>query len=55
MFSIISRPISIKLDTNHPWGKGMQNCKNNSSDPIQRGDDHKNAKMGCGHLKIQNH
>jgi hypothetical protein len=42
LFSRTSRPISIKLGRNHPWVKGMVNwpC------PLQRGDNHKNAKMG---------
>jgi hypothetical protein len=30
------------LGTNYPWIKG----------PFQRGDNHKNVKMGWGHLKI---
>jgi hypothetical protein len=51
-FSRPSRPISIKLDSNHPWVKGILNCSNKGPGPIQRGDNHKNAKMGWGHLKI---
>jgi hypothetical protein len=51
-FSRTSRPISIKLDTNHPWVKGISNCSNKGPCPLQSGDNHKNAKMGWGHLKI---
>jgi hypothetical protein len=47
-----SRPISIKLGTSHPWVKGTQNCTKKGPDSQQRGDSHKNAKMGWGHLKI---
>jgi hypothetical protein len=28
------------------------NCSNKGPSPLQRGDNHKNAKMGWGHLKI---
>jgi hypothetical protein len=38
-FSRTSGPISIKLGTTHPGH-------------LQRGDNHKNAKMDWGHLKI---
>jgi hypothetical protein len=44
-----SRPISIKLDTNHAWAKGILNCSNKGPDSLQRGDNYKN---GVGHLKI---
>jgi hypothetical protein len=47
-----SRPISIKLDINHPWVKGNLNCSNKGPGSLQRGDNHKNPKMGCVHLKI---
>jgi hypothetical protein len=47
-----SCPISIKLGINHPWVKGILNCSNKGSGPLQRGDNLKNAKMGWGHLKI---
>jgi hypothetical protein len=50
-FSRTSRPISIKLGTNHPWLKGIQNYTNKGPGPLQRGDNHKNATMGWGHLK----
>jgi hypothetical protein len=32
--------------------KGIQVCSNKGPDPLQRGDNHKNVKMGLGHLKI---
>jgi hypothetical protein len=41
-----SRPISIKLGINHPSVKGILNCSNKGPGPLQRGDDHKYAKMG---------
>jgi hypothetical protein len=47
-FSRTSRPNSIKHCTNYPWMKGVRLC----SGPLQRGDNHKNIKIGWGHLKI---
>jgi hypothetical protein len=47
-----SWPNSIKLGTNYPWVKGIQVCSNKGPGPLQRGDNHKNVKMGWGHLKI---
>jgi hypothetical protein len=44
-FSRTSRPISIKLDINHPWVKGILNCANKGSDSLQRGNNHKNANI----------
>jgi hypothetical protein len=32
--------------------KGIQVCSNNGPGPFQRGDNHKNVKMGWGNLKI---
>jgi hypothetical protein len=32
--------------------KGIQVCSNKGPGPLVRGDNHKNAKMGLGHLKI---
>jgi hypothetical protein len=52
IFFRTSRPNSIKLGTNYPWVKGIQVCSNKRSGPLQRGDNHKNVKMGWGHLKI---
>jgi hypothetical protein len=51
-FSGSSRPISIKLGTNYPSVKGIQNYTNQGPGSLQRGDNHKNAKMGWRHLKI---
>jgi hypothetical protein len=31
---------------------GILNCSNKGPSPLQRGDNHKNAKMGWDHLKI---
>jgi hypothetical protein len=47
IFSRTSWQISIKFGTNHPCVKEIQNC----TGPLQRGDNHKNAKMGCDHLE----
>jgi hypothetical protein len=52
IFSRSSRPISMKLDTNYAWVKGILNCSNKGPGPVQKGNNHKNAKMGWGHLKI---
>jgi hypothetical protein len=41
IFSRTRSPISIKLDTNHPWVKGVLKCSNKVPDPLQRGDNHK--------------
>jgi hypothetical protein len=45
-FSRTSRPTSIKLGTNYPWVKGIQDYSNKGSGPLQRGDNHKNVEMG---------
>jgi hypothetical protein len=47
-----SRPYSIKLGINYSWVKGIQVCSNKGPSPLQRGDNHRNVKMGWGHLKI---
>jgi hypothetical protein len=52
IFSRTSRPISIKLSTNQRWVKKTLNCSNEGPGPLQRGDNHKSAKMGWVHLKI---
>jgi hypothetical protein len=49
IFSRTSRPISIKLGTNHSWVKGILYCSNKGPGPLQRGDSHKNAKIWQGH------
>jgi hypothetical protein len=33
-------------------GEGNSSCSNKAPSSLQRGDNHKNVKMGCGHLKI---
>jgi hypothetical protein len=48
IFSRTSKPISMKLGTNHPSVKGIQECTNEGPDRLQRGDYHKNAKMMGG-------
>jgi predicted small lipoprotein YifL len=35
----------MKLGTNHPWVKGIQNCSNKGPVYLPRGENHKNAKM----------
>jgi hypothetical protein len=32
--------------------EGIQVCSYIGPGPLQKGDNHKNAKIGCGHLKI---
>jgi hypothetical protein len=32
--------------------KGIQICSNKGPGPLERGDNHKNVKMGWGHLKF---
>jgi hypothetical protein len=44
-----SRPNSIKLGTNYSWVKGIQVCSIKGPGRLQRGDNHKNVKMGWGH------
>jgi hypothetical protein len=52
IFFRTSRPNSIKLSTNYLWIKGSQVCSNKGQGPLQRGDNHRNVKMGWSHLKI---
>jgi hypothetical protein len=42
----------MELGKNHPWAKGILNCSTKGPDPLQRGNNCKNTKMGWGHLKI---
>jgi hypothetical protein len=42
----------MKLGKNHPWVKRILKCSNKWPGPLQRGDNHKNAKIGWDHLKI---
>jgi hypothetical protein len=50
LFYRTSRPISIKLGANHPRVKGIVICLNKGPGPLQRGDNHKNVKLGWGYL-----
>jgi hypothetical protein len=50
-FPRTSRPISIKLGTNHLFIKGMKVCTNKEQGPLQRGDNCKNAKIQWSDLK----
>jgi hypothetical protein len=52
LFSRNSWPKSIKLGANYPWVKGIQVRSNKGPGPLQKGDNHKNVKMGWGNLKI---
>jgi hypothetical protein len=52
ILSKTSRPISIKLCINLSWVKGILICSNKGPGPLQRGDNHKNAKMGWDHVNI---
>jgi hypothetical protein len=52
IFSRTSWPKWIKLGANYSWVKGIQVCSSKGPCPLQRGDNHKNVKMGWGHLKI---
>jgi hypothetical protein len=45
-FSKTSRPISIKLGTNISFMMGIQIYSKEGSSPLQRQDNHKNAKIG---------
>jgi hypothetical protein len=47
-----SRPISIKLRTKYPSVKGIQNCSNKGTHPLQRGDDNR---MGSFKNLLKNH
>jgi hypothetical protein len=49
IFSRNSKPISIKLGSNHPWAKRMLNYSNKGPSPLQREDKYKNAKIWRGY------
>jgi hypothetical protein len=51
-FSRTTKPISTRLLTDHPWGKGFQVCSNEGDRPSPRGDNSKRVKMYCKFLKI---
>jgi hypothetical protein len=44
-FSRTTGPILTKLGTNHPWGEGILNCKNEGDCFSPRGDNHKRVKI----------
>jgi hypothetical protein len=50
-FSRTSWQISLKNGTIDPWVKTITNSSNKGPDPLQRGDNHKSAKMERGHWK----
>ena len=52
LFSRTNRPTSIRLDADYPCLKAIQVCLYIGTDPHQRGNNHKNANIGKGHLKI---
>jgi hypothetical protein len=52
IFPRTNQPNSIKLSTNYPRVKGIKFFSIKEPGPLQRGDNHKNVKIGCGHLKI---
>jgi hypothetical protein len=54
-FSRTSRPISIKLGTNHPLVKEILNYSNKEPGPVQRGDNCKNGMGSCKNLLLKNH
>jgi hypothetical protein len=56
-FSRTSMPNSIKLNTNYLFVKEIQVCSNKGPGPLQRGNNHKNVKMGLGSFNnlLQNH
>jgi hypothetical protein len=45
-FSTTSKPKLIKLGTDYLWVKGIQVCSNKGPGSVQKGDNHKNIKMG---------
>jgi hypothetical protein len=54
-FSRTSRPVSIKLDANHSWAKGILNCTNKVPGPLQKGDNHKNLARSLKKFFLENH
>jgi hypothetical protein len=52
LFSRTIMPNSIKLNLNYLLVKGIQICTNRGPGPLERGGNHKNVKMGWGHLRI---
>jgi hypothetical protein len=54
ILSSISRPISIKLGTNHPCIKKIQICTITGPGPLQRGDNSKNRVRSVKNCYLQN-
>jgi hypothetical protein len=52
LFLRTSKPSSIKLSTNCLFVKGIQVCSNKGPGPRQWENNHKNVKIGWGHLNI---
>jgi hypothetical protein len=52
IFSRTSRPISMKLGTNHPWVKRIKNCWKERPGSFPGKVNHRNANEGWDHLKI---
>ena len=52
VFSKTTDQILNRFGTNHHWVKEILNCSNKGPGLLQRGDNHKNAKMGWDHWKI---
>jgi hypothetical protein len=52
IFSRTSKPISIKLGTNHPWVKRIKDCSKELPGSFPRVHNHRNAKIGWDHFKI---
>jgi hypothetical protein len=46
------QPNSIELGTYYPWVNGIEVCTNKGPGFLQRGENHKNAKIGWCALKI---
>jgi hypothetical protein len=57
VFSRTSKPIPIKLGTNHPLVMRIKNCTNRGPGPLKKGDNQQNAEIGMGSFKdlLNNH
>jgi hypothetical protein len=49
IFSRTNRPILLKLGTSYLWVRRIHVYSNEGPGPLQRGDNHKNVKMGWVH------
>jgi hypothetical protein len=52
IFFRTNNPISIKLGTNQPWVKRIENCSKEGPGSFLWGDNHINVKIEWDHLKI---